>query len=57
MKALEAASSPPIMMERVAFFAPIGPPETGPSSRATPTAASAAAMRRVASGEIVLMSR
>ncbi len=51
-----ASASPPAMMESVAFLAPIGPPETGASTMSMPAALRSAAMRRTATGEMVLMS-
>jgi len=44
------------MIDSVAFCAPMVPPETGASRNAMPAASSAAAMRRVATAEIVLWS-
>ena len=44
------------MMESVPASAPWKPPETGASSMATPRSASAAAKRRVSTGDIELMS-
>jgi hypothetical protein len=52
----KAAASPPAMMDSDAFFAPSGPPDTGASTKATPTRASSACMRRTAPGAMVLMS-
>src|SRR6185369_1750613 len=51
-----SAASPPMKIDRVPFFAPSLPPETGPSSIWTPVAASRSANWRVADGEIVDMS-
>src|SRR5260221_493003 len=44
------------MIDSVASLAPCGPPDTGASSRSTPTVFSAACIRRTSCGEIVLMS-
>ena len=46
-------SGPPTMMTSVASRAPTSPPLTGASSASTPRAARRAAMRRVASGEVL----
>ena len=52
----KASAGPPTMIESLASRAPVGPPLTGASSMAMPRSASAAAMVRVAAGEIVLIS-
>ena len=52
----KAASSPPTMIESAASIAPRSPPLTGASSIATPLAENAAAIVRVGSGSIELMS-
>ena len=47
---------PPTMIESAASIAPRSPPDTGASSISAPRASSAAAISRVATGEIELMS-
>lgn len=44
------------MIDSVAFCAPRVPPDTGASRKSSPAASSSAAMRRVATAEIVLWS-
>ena len=44
------------MIESVALIAPVSPPETGASSMSMPASARRAEMRRVTSGEWVVMS-
>ena len=51
-----ASLSPPTMMESVALMAPTSPPLTGASIMVPPLAATSAARRRVATGEMLLMS-
>jgi hypothetical protein len=50
------SSSPPTMIDSVPASAPWNPPDTGASSIAMPRSASAAAKRRVSTGEMELMS-
>ena len=52
----KAAVSPPTMIESVPWTAPISPPLTGASSKVAPRAATWSARRRVATGEMLLMS-
>gem|GEM_PF-6302471 len=52
----KADSSPPTMIDSVAFLAPESPPDTGASMAVLPAAAAAAEIRAASDGSLVVRS-